>query len=76
VTELTEWVEMINGDEPLNIPDFLRDSYILAGERESLCKKQPACPECKTHQVQIIDVGSQEWKCRHCKYIFFTNYEI
>lgn len=68
--------EMSGDDEPLVIPDFLRDAYILAGERESLCKKRPTCPQCRTHQIQIIDVGNQKWKCRHCKNVFFTNYEI
>ena len=63
-------------DENLNIPDILRDAYNLAGERELLCKKQPACPNCETRQVQIIDVSNQEWKCRHCHKPFFTKYEI
>lgn len=62
--------------EPFIVPDFLRNAINLADEREALCKKQPKCPECKTYQVQIISVGLQEWKCRHCKLTFFTDYEI
>lgn len=44
----------------------------LAKERERICKNSPLCPECATEQVQIIDAQTQEWKCRHCRHIFFT----
>lgn len=66
----------IMDNDILMMPDFLRDAYILAGERELLCKKQPVCKKCRTQQVQIIDVGRQEWKCRHCKNVFFTDFDI
>jgi len=56
--------------------DMLIDAYNLAGKRESLCKKQPSCPFCGTHQVQIIDTNNQKWKCRHCFYEFKTRYRI
>jgi hypothetical protein len=56
---------LIMSDESFSLPDFLRDAYILAGERETLCKNQPACPDCRSHQVQLIDVGLQQWRCRH-----------
>ena len=58
------------------IPDWMREAEWLAIDREKLCKNNPACPECGTQQVQIISVGSQEWKCRHCKFTFFTDYKI
>jgi len=44
---------MTEKENLLVIPDILRNAYILSGERKLLCKKQPACPECATQQVQI-----------------------
>lgn len=63
-------------DKPLNIPDFLRDAINLSNERELLLKNKHSCPKCYTYQVQIIDVGNQEWKCRHCKHVFNTDYDL
>ena len=68
--------ELLGENEQLVIPDFLRNAENLARERESLCKKQPNCPECNTQQIQIIDVGNQQWKCRECKHVFCTNFNI
>ena len=64
------------GEQMLAIPDFLRDAELLAIDREKLCKHNPRCVPCGTQQVQLIDVGKQEWKCRHCKQTFTTDYKI
>lgn len=62
--------------ENLPIPDFIRRAERVAEDRDKLCKNNPACPECGTRQVQIIEVSIQEWKCRHCKHVFNTAYKI
>lgn len=60
----------------LNITDLLRNACNLAIERDKLCKNNPTCPDCGTNQVQIIDVGLQQWICRRCKNAFSTDFEI
>lgn len=70
-----DWLYFMS-DEYLIIPDFLRRAELVAIDREKLCKKHTACPECETLQVQIISVGNQKWKCRHCKTTFHTDYKI
>lgn len=67
---------MANDNDYLILPDFIRNAELLAIDREKLCKNHPACPECGTMQVQIISVGQQEWKCRHCRTTFYTDYKI
>lgn len=45
-------------------------------KNEAVYKIQPSCPFCDTKQVQILDVDTQEWKCRHCNRKFFTEVDV
>ncbi|QBQ72397.1 hypothetical protein CPT_MTx_091 [Serratia phage MTx] len=50
--------------------DIIYDKMMeLVNRREKACKIQPACPQCSTKQVQIIDwyTSKVKFKCRHCK---------
>lgn len=50
--------------------DIIYDKMMeLVNRREKACKIQPACPQCSTKQVQIIDwyTAKVKFKCRHCK---------
>lgn len=56
--------------------DFMKwvDERIAKNER--VYNIQPKCPECGTQQVQILDVDTQEWWCRHCQHRFTTEVEL
>ncbi|QEG09466.1 hypothetical protein CPT_MyoSmar_017 [Serratia phage MyoSmar] len=50
--------------------DIIYDKMMeLVNRREKACKIQPACPQCSTKQVQIIDwyTAKVKFKCRQCK---------
>lgn len=77
VEQIEEWAKSQRVvPEEFRLEEIMKVAAEAADKRLKLCAKQPECIQCGTRQVQILNVNDQEWKCRKCSMIFFTNYEL
>lgn len=63
---MSDLLDAIDFDLPNN---WIDDALQFSARRMRICKQAPACPKCRTRQVQLINqLPLAEWKCRHCKH--------
>ena len=56
--------------EDFELPENWMDLALqFANRHMRICKQAPACPKCRTQQVQLTNpLPLAAWKCRHCKH--------